>query len=97
MGVDALSNEQLGLGDDPGWEGQAPLWFYILKEAEIQHNGKQLGVVGGRIVAEVFLGLLKLDATSYLNKDPLFRPTPPIAREVGVFGMADLLKFAKVA
>ncbi len=103
MGVEALSNEQLGLGDDPGWEGQAPLWFYILKEAELQLyngqrlNGQRLGEVGGRIVAEVFLGLLKRDGTSYLNKNPLFRPTPPIARKVGVFEMGDLLKFAGVA
>ncbi len=100
MGVEVLSNEQLGLNDDPDWKGQAPLWFYILKEAEIQpepYNGKRLGVVGGRIVAEVFLGLLKLDGTSYLNKHPVFKPTPPIARKVGVFGMGDFLKFAGVA
>jgi hypothetical protein len=94
MGVEALSNEDLKLGNEPGWEGQAPLWFYILKEAEIQHQGKRLGDVGGRIVAEVFLGLLKLDGSSYLNEDPIFRPKPPIAREDGSFGMGDLLKFA---
>jgi hypothetical protein len=97
MGVEALSNERLGLGDDPGWEGQAPLWFYILKEAEIQHEGHRLGAVGGRIVAEVSLGLLKLDGSSYLSQDPVFTPKPPIARKGGVFGMGDLLKFAGVA
>jgi hypothetical protein len=100
MGVEVLSNEQLGLEDDPDWTGQAPLWFYILKEAEIQpepYNGKRLGVVGGRIVAEVFLGLLKFDGSSYLSEDPIFRPKPPIAREEGAFGMGDLLKFAGVA
>jgi len=97
MRVDALSNGQLGLGDDPGWEGQAPLWFYILKEAEIQHDGERLGAVGGRIVAEVFLGLLKLDRSSYLGQNPPWRPQPPIAGAAGRFGIGDLLKFAGAA
>jgi hypothetical protein len=31
---------------------EAPLWFYILKEAELPpHNAERLGAVGGRIVA----------------------------------------------
>ena len=39
MRVTALSNAELGL-TDPGWKGEAPLWFYILKEAELQpYNG----------------------------------------------------------
>jgi hypothetical protein len=97
MGVDTLSNKQLGLGDDPGWGGQAPLWFYILKEAEIQHDGERLGAVGGRIVAEVFLGLLKLDRSSYLGQNPPWRPQPPIAGAAGRFGIGDLLKFAGAA
>ena len=97
MGVQALSNAQLGLGNDPGWGGQAPLWYYILKEAEIGHGGQQLGAVGGRIVGEVLLGLLEKDKNSFLRQDPLFRPAPPIAPAVGTFKMADLLKFAGVA
>ncbi len=97
MDVEALSNEQLGLGNESGWKRQAPLWFYILKEAELQQGGERLAAVGGRIVAEVFLGLLKLDKNSYLSNDPSFRPTPPIAREDGRFEMGDLLKFAGVA
>ena len=102
MGAKVLPNAQLyehapQLGNDPGWGGQAPLWFYILKEAELQHGGKQLGTVGGRIVAEVFVGLLEHHKSSYLRVDPAFRPQPPVARESGVFGMGDLLKFAGVA
>jgi hypothetical protein len=97
MGLEALSNKQIGLGDDPGWEGQAPLWFYILKEAELQHDGERLGAVGGRIVAEVFLGLLKLDKSSYLSKYPPWRPEPPITGTVGRFEIGDLLKFAGAA
>ena len=97
MGVTPLSNGQLGLADEPGWKGEAPLWFYILKEAELQHNGEQLGAVGGRIVSEVLVGLLAHDPTSYLSRDPLFKPAPPIAPGPGQFAMADLLKFAGVA
>ncbi len=34
MGLKPLTNQQLGL-TDPGWKGKAPLWFYVLKEAEL--------------------------------------------------------------
>jgi hypothetical protein len=34
----------------------------------------QLGPVGGRIVAEVFLGLLFSDPSSYLHKNPGWTP-----------------------
>lgn len=97
MGVAALSNQQLGLGNESGWKREAPLWFYILKEAELQQGGVRLAAIGGRIVAEVFLGLLKLDENSYLSNDPSFRPAPPMAREDGQFLMGDLLEFAGVA
>ncbi len=33
-----------------------PLWFYILKEAELSTAGASLAPVGGRIVGEVLLG-----------------------------------------
>lgn len=97
MGVEVLSNEQLGLGNESGWGGQAPLWFYILKEAELLHNGERLGAVGARIVAEVILGLLKFDKSSYLNRVPGWTPKPPIAPAGESFGIGDLLKFARAA
>ncbi len=50
--------------------GAAPPWYYILQEAEIQGDGRRLGQTGGRIVAEVFLGLLEKDASSYLRNKP---------------------------
>jgi hypothetical protein len=36
-----------------------PLWPYILLEAEIQHGGQRLGELGGRIVAEQIIWVLK--------------------------------------
>jgi len=72
MGIKPLTNAQLGL-TEPGWKNKAPLWFYILKESELL-GGKKLGPVGGRIVAEVILGLMALDKTSYFNANPSFAP-----------------------
>jgi hypothetical protein len=80
----------------PGWKGEAPLWFYILKEAEIVRQGRELGPVGGRIVAEVLVGLLQKDPNSYLYLNPGWKPAPPIAPTSGQFTMADLLKFAGI-
>jgi len=81
---------------DPEFGGEAPLWFYILKEAEILGQGERLGPVGGRIVAEVLVGLLQKDPNSYLYLQPNWKPQLPIARENGKFRMADLLRYAGV-
>jgi hypothetical protein len=80
----------------PEFDGEAPLWFYILKEAEIVGEGRELGPVGGRIVAEVLVGLLQKDLNSYLYLQPTWKPTTPIAPARGKFTMADLLKYAGV-
>ena len=45
------------------WPHGTPLWFYILKEAE-HRGGDRLGPVGGRIVTEVLIGLLRADPSS---------------------------------
>ena len=97
MRVTPLSNSALGLTES-GWGGEAPLWFYILKEAELPpYNGEQLGPVGGRIMAEVLVGLLQRDPNSYLYLDPSWKPTSPIAQTTGKFAFSDLLKFAGAA
>ena len=51
-----------------------PLWYYVLAEAKLAAGGLNLGPVGGRIVAETLIGLLRADPTSYLTVDPRFRP-----------------------
>jgi len=45
-----------------------------LREAELEHDGNQLGPVGSPIVAEVFIGLLAADRLSYLNVEPSWKP-----------------------
>ena len=51
-----------------------PLWYYILAEAKALAGGLHLGPVGGRIVAETLIGLLRADPTSYLSVYPRFEP-----------------------
>ena len=98
MRAPVLSNATLGLGNDPGWGGESPLWFYILKEAELPpYKGERLGQVGGRIMAKVLVGLLQRDPNSYLYLDPGWKPAPPIASTTGQFTFADLLKYAGAA
>ena len=70
------------------FKGNCPLWTYILAEA-FNHKEKvqipvtekktittpKLGPVGGRIVAEVFLGIIFGDNNSFLNLYPNWEPT----------------------
>jgi hypothetical protein len=87
MAVQPLTDDELGFKEP------APLWYYILREAEIREDGERLGGVGGRIVAEVLLGLLKGDPLSYLHIEPNWEPELPAAKN-GDFTMADLIRFA---
>ncbi len=76
--------------------GETPLWFYVLREAEVLRDGRALGPTGGRIVAEVLVGLLKGDPSSFLRQAPAWKPELPAATPA-TFTMADLLRFAGVA
>ncbi len=73
-----------------------PLWYYTLKEAEVMADGLHLGPVGGRIVAEVIIGLLQTDPGSYVSAQPNWTPTLPSKSGSGQFTMVDLLTFAGV-
>jgi hypothetical protein len=85
-GPDGAKAAQLGLHRD------TPLWYYILKEAQLKGNqGNRLGPVGSRILAEVFVGFLDGDAESFRRKDPKWKPTLPAA-QAGSFTMPDLLR-----
>jgi hypothetical protein len=73
--------------------GNAPLWFYVLAEAQQAFKKDstpiRLGPVGGRIVAETFIGLLLADRHSFLSQAPEWTPNKSRA-----FTMADLIKRA---
>ncbi|MGH8563497.1 MAG: peroxidase family protein [Gammaproteobacteria bacterium] len=66
-----------------------PLWFYILREAEL--CGGRLTGVGGRIVAEVFHRAMEASATSIV-REPYWRPY--LGPDKNTFRMVDLLLFA---
>ena len=53
-----------------------------------------LGPVGARIVADVLLRLMKINANGVFAGG--FSPAPPVAPVPGQFGLADLLRFAGV-
>jgi Animal haem peroxidase len=92
MGLEPILIPALGSTRFGGlFDGRAPLWYYILREAEVLGRGQRLGPVGGRIVAEVLLGLLKGDRFSYVN-DPTWVPHLPAAKS-GTFTLADLVTF----
>ena len=100
MQLPALSPADLSMLKPFGMDDNTPLWFYVLREAAVQQSGERLGAVGGRIVAEVFIGLLQGDRSSYLSQDPdwePFLPTIDPAKTNEDFGMIDLLRFAGVA
>jgi len=66
-----------------------PLWFYILREAEL--NGGKLTGVGARIVAETFHRAMEGSEHSIV-RDPTFKPT--LGPNQSTFRMTDLLFFA---
>ena len=74
---------------------KTPLWYYVLREAAILGGGSQLGPVGGRIVAQTFVRILKRDASSDLNVPGGFSPILP-STAPGDFTVADLIRFAGV-
>ena len=99
--VKVMTEEKLWNGvDDPvladpaqnPFAFRAPLWYYILKEAEMQTDcnaagpvrdslgGHCLGDVGGRIVAEVITGIALNDHSSYLYQDVNWTPASEATR-----------------
>ena len=119
MGVDRVPEKSLWVGKaivaelpkskalseiDASFEDNAPLWFYILAEAQYEwlqrakaKGGKgdaepvTLGAVGKRIVAETLIGLLWADGHSYLSQAPNFEPIILGGTKASV---GDLIKFA---
>jgi hypothetical protein len=106
--VTALLNKRSALWAKPAWQaqlnGNTPLWYYVLREAEllgVEHapgdpmigfGGQHLGPVGSTIIAETFVGLLIRDPNSYLNRWPQFEPVLP--KRGATFTVGDLLAFA---
>lgn len=97
MCIDPLAPGDLSEVHNDGFDTATPLWYYILREAEVVADGKRLGPVGGRIVAEVLIGLLEGDRLSFVRADPKWTPAAEGIGTDADFTMADLLTFAGVA
>ena len=100
MGIESLTPDQIASGSDAdilipaGFDRQTPLWYYILKEAELTGNGAHLGILGSWLTAKVMMDALTDDPESYLSIQPDWVPTLTGPQNPALFGMADLLRFA---
>ncbi len=92
-----LKPEEIASGPDGkvakrhGLDKATPLWYYILKEAQVRHHGERLGPVGSILISEVFVGLIHGDTKSFLWQAKNWKPTLPAA-EPATFKMTDLLR-----
>jgi hypothetical protein len=76
LAVTPLTAAELTQGDqgvadalvDGDFVDATPLWFYVLKEAEVRAEGQHLGEVGSRIVCTSLIGQIQADPGSYLNR-----------------------------
>ena len=112
MGLDVIPDAKLKVGKankdgqtanvsiatlHPSFRNNAPLWFYLLAEAQqaFKNNDTpiQLGAVGGRIVGEVFVGIMQGDKHSFISQDPLWEPIEAFKKD-GKFGIAQLINAA---
>ena len=107
MDVRALSEDEILQGNsdavnqilaDNGFAGRTPLWFYLLKEAEVQANGNTLGEVGSRLIIHTIVGLIRHDPHSYMNQEGGWTPAQGVRLENGdpVVTIRDFLRFAKL-
>ena len=81
--------DQLTAAEKNQVAARTPLWFYILREAEVR-DGRLHGV-GARIVAETFHRAMEGSQFSIV-RDPSWRPS--LGRNNRTFEMTDLLFFA---
>jgi hypothetical protein len=81
--------DRLSPQERTAFASRTPLWFYILREAEL--NGGRLTGVGGRLVAEVFHRAIEGSRIS-IARNPAWHPT--LGPDPDTFRMVDLLLFA---
>lgn len=94
-----------------GMDKRTPLWYYLLHEAwiagsdfpntiQLRKSGLRLGQLGSLIVAEVILGLLTADGSSFLHASPPWKPPVPkliympSGRPAAITDMDHLVRFA---
>lgn len=94
INVQRLSEGEILSGGEPiEIANNTPLWFYILKEASLQKDGKMLGDVGGTVVAETIIGLLDVDLNSISNNELEDWPFKVGSKESEQVTMIELINF----
>lgn len=86
LGEAPLSPDEIGLGR-MSWRDETPLWYYVLREADVHGGGHRLGPVGGRIICETLVGLLDADPTSARHAPEEWQPE---------LSLIDLLTVSKI-
>ena len=78
---------------------ETPLWYYILKESEVCHNGNRVGPVGSHLIAETLYAALRSDPNSYLNHTSAY-DFPPVWRfpngHVRLYGLSEFFRVASL-
>ncbi|MEZ4714691.1 MAG: heme peroxidase family protein [Caldilineaceae bacterium] len=98
-----VNAERAGMNDadkdalmNAGFDMHTPLWFYILAEAELLEGGMHLGPVGGTIVAEVIIEMIRRSANSIFEFDGDWNPSQlsgALEQQVdSTFNLSDLLR-----
>lgn len=88
--------------EDGGFLEATPLWFYVLREAEVLGRNGRLGPLGSRLIAETLAGLAIKDPTSYWHQpgsdpDGRWSPDDGVAPNgVVVDGVASMLRASGV-
>jgi hypothetical protein len=77
LGSDEIADcEDADLLTNPAFrfDRDTPLWYYVLREAELRGGGAHLGPVGSYIVAETLFAALWSDPNSYVSVYPEVKP-----------------------
>ena len=90
LGEAPLTASEIGAAS-ASWRGETPLWYYILREADVRGGGSRLGPVGARIVGEVLIGLLDLDPTSVRHAPANRKPKATLIELLTGSAFADVM------
>jgi len=107
LGLSPLTSDELQLDNSTavnaalsggGFLERTPLWYYVLKEAEVRAGGNSLGELGSRIVVETIVGQVRYDPGSYLAHPGGWSPEQGVLLPDGrpVLSMKDFFRFAGV-
>src|SRR4029079_13003534 len=75
-GLEPLTPDQIAEGPDneilvpSGLNQETPLWYYILKEAELTAHSAHLGILGSKLLATIILSAISSDPGSYQTMEP---------------------------